>query len=748
MFFRKSLLISFCLFFSSIAFSQQENNLFLQSECFKDMKSYYPYLVKGQLSWQQQTRFFHCLHGVLDLISNKKIFVHDSSRDYFTKEEIFRLFHLYFEYDKETANRFTNHLLAVKKILIGGSVNQLKDKELSTLFNLVYDYKDAYFIIRKQLPILVQIIEGKDRVITEEERSKFLNQFKKAFNLLESAYKREKITYSIKDIYRYGEYFEQAGFLKANKKANSSFAFIHNLIEGTVYPQSKIKSSQWKTAFNIFYKSLDLFLYYKAYFTTDLSDLESDYIKLESGRLFLSLVSDTIYNRGFPLKNLEEMLSILASFFDEQEKNSSKESLLANLGSKKNIQFLTRSLLCFSLHKSSQLDCSMDWEGKNPIAVFSFPDTKFNIFPQKLEMKNISNSPKIFLTSNTIEVLNKWIQNYKTDLFDLHKGYVTDLAHQYYFDHWMDDYFGWNKDERIQFGSFYPSGAQEKAHQILRYKSILSLLFSSYLPADYFSDDKSQISFKVWKNIVRQVSPFMVVLSGSEGYKPEWEKSFYDLFYLADSFVNSSNKDQNLNSKELIDLTVHLLSAIKSGQIAVEGISSFCGHNLDSSCVAEAIVKDPDILSAYPRFQEYIFDFKEKGYIEKIQKAVGGVNSDFNAFHLIPLFFLIQSMEVNYHIMDRNQSFNLESDELLLFAKRFKNDILEQVPYVFNSDQALSYIMYTFKTGNIPYFTGSDFEPVRYTNWHLSSKKNQEFTVAPNDFHFLVFDFYNLYKQF
>ena len=747
MFFKKALLISFFVFFSSVVFSEQGNNLFLQSSCVKDIRGYYPYLAKGQLNWEQQKRFFHCLHGILDLIINKKIFVHDSNRDYFTKAEVFKLFHLYFKYDKETANRFTKQLLAIKRILIGGSVDQLKDKELSTLFNLIYDYKDAYFIAHKQFPTLNQILEGKSGAITTEERLKVLKQFKKAFALLESAYKRENITYPIQDIYRYGEYFKQMGLLENDQKTVMFFTFIHNLIEGTVFPKTEIESSQWETVFDVFYKSLDLFLYYNTYFTENLSDLQSDYIKLESGRLFLSLLSNNSH-KGFPLNNLDKMLYILVSFFDEQPKSSSSQNLFAKLKNKRNIHFFTRTLACFSFNSLAQTNCSTDWK-KNPFTVvFSFPDSKVQFFPERIEAQSISNSSKMFLSSKTIELLNNWIQTYKTDLFDLYNGHFADLAHYYRFEHWMDQYFGWNEDERIQFGSFYPHGDQEKARQMLSYKALLSLLFSSYLPTGYFSSDENQISFKVWKNMVRQVSPLLVVLSGSKGYKPEWKQTFDSFFQLADSFVNSSNKDQNLSSKELIDLMAHLVSAVKSSQIAFDRISEFCGSDLDSFCAATAIVKEPDILSAYPRFQEYIFDFKETAYTEKIQKALGEVNNDFSSFKLMPLFFLIQSMEVNYHIIDRNQSFNLESNELLLFVKRFQNDILEQIPYVFNSEQALSYLMYSFKTGNIPYFTGSDFEPVRYTNWHLSSKRHQEFTVAPNDFHFLVFDFYNLYKRF
>ena len=355
----------------------------------------------------------------------------------------------------------------------------------------------------------------------------------------------------------------------------------------------------------------------------------------------------------------------------------------------------------------------------------------------------------MFLDPNTISLLNHWIHNYKTSLFDLHHGSFENVAIRYQLDHWLDSFFEWREDGQVQFGAFYPSDNKNKTYNLLNYQAFLSLFFSSYLPDSYFINDNKGISFKVWKDMVSQISPLLVRLGGSEGYKPAWKKSFYDLFNIADSFLNSANRDQHLSSRELIDLTVHLLSAVSNSQRAFNIVSDFCREDLDSFCVASAVVKDPDILTAYPRFQKYIFDFKEPVYIEKIQDTLGKIDKDaFTSLQLTSLFFLIQSMEINYHIIDRDQSFNLEADELFLFSQNFTDSITQLTPYVFNSEQALSYLMYSFKTGNMPFFTGSDLDPVRYTHWHLSSQKFQPFTVTPNDFHFLLFDFYNLYKKF
>ncbi|MCZ0932848.1 MAG: hypothetical protein OXJ52_06835 [Oligoflexia bacterium] len=713
------------------------------------MSRYYPYLTKGELGWKQQKRFFHCLHGTLDLIVNKKIFVHDSSRDYFTREEVFRLFNLYFEYDEETSVLFTNQLLAVKRLLIGGSINRLKDKELSLLYDLIYDYKDAYFIIYKQIPILMQAFAETSYTITPEQRAKSLAQIKKAFKLLASAYKRENITYPIQDIYRYGSYFKQAGFLEDAQKADQSFSFLHNLIEGNVFPEKEIESAQWEDVFTAFYKTIDLLLYYKTYFVEGLSGLESAYIKLESARLFLSLFPTGRNIKGFPLNNLDGMLSILVSFFEERAEGSSNQNIFSNLKNKEIIRLFTRTLACFSLSAWSGAGCASEWRKDSSVVTVSFPDSQFQIFSDKIQRSNPADSSMMFLDPKTIGLLNHWIHNYKTSLFDLHQGAFENVAVHYQLDHWLEPFFEWEEGGQVKFGAFYPSDNKNKTYNLLNYQAFLSLLFSSYLPDSYFINDEKGISFKVWRNMVSQVSPLLVMLGGSEGYKPAWKQSFHDLFNVADSFLNSSNRDQHLSSRELIDLTVHLLSAIQNSQQAFNIVSDFCGSDLDSFCIASAVVKDPDILSAYPRFQKYIFDFKEQAYIEKIQDTLGEIDKEaFTSLQLMPLFFLIQSMEVNYHIIDRDQSFNLESSELFLFAQNFTDSITEQVPYVFNSEQALSYLMYSFKTGNMPFFTGSEFDPVRYTHWHLSSKNSQSFTLTPNDFHFLLFDFYNLYKRF
>ena len=712
------------------------------------MNSYYPYLMRGELSWEQQKRFFHCVRGTLDLIVNQKIFTHDPSRDYFTKKEVFKMFHLYFKYDTETSSRFTEQLLAIKRLLVGGSSDQLKDKELSTLYNLIYVYRDVYFIIHKQIPTFTQAFTNSAYTITPEQKTKSLAQIKKAFKLLKSAYKTENIAYPIQDIYSFGNYFKQAGFLRNQEKTERAFSFLHYLVDGIVSPYSEIADEQWDIFFNTFYKTIELLLHYKTYFTEDLTDLELVYTKLESARLFLSMFPIEREGQKFPLENLDEMLYALVSFFEDRA--DFKETFMSNLKNKDTIRLFTRTLSCFSLKESSNKNCVSEWKKDSSVVTVSFPDTQFQFFSDKAQVDSFSDSSQMFLDFKTKESLNKWIDNYKKALVSLHHGDVKNTAVHYQVDHWLDPFFKWEQDGQVVFGDLsFSNNSRYKTYNLLNYQAFLSLFFSSYLPDSYFVNSEQSIPFTVWKDMVSQVSPLLVMLGGGKEYKSSWKNTFYDLFHIGDSFLNSSNRDKELNFREFIDLTVHLLSSVEKSQQAFEIVSRFCDETLDSACVATAIIEEPNILSAYPRFQSYIFDFKEAVYKEKIQKALGVIDKDtFTSFHLAHLFFFIQVMELNYHMIDRDQSFNLDSEELLVFSSHYTDKITREVPYVFNPEQALSYIMYSFKTGNMPFFTGSEFDTVRYTHWHLSSKISQVFNISPNDFHFLLFDFYNLYKKY
>ena len=219
------------------------------------------------------------------------------------------MFHIYFEYDFDLSSHLTNKVFFIKKALIGGSINKLKDKELADFYKLVYDYQEIYFILHKQIPVFQKAFSEGPGAITPKQRKKALDQIRKSFILLERAYTRENIVYQIDDLYKYGEYLKKSQFVEKSKIefTKQNFWFLHNLLEGLFSPKKEIKKKDWQVVLSSLYKTISFFFYYKTYFVKDISSSEFVYRILEGMETFIStlrLAESQIAKTktGFPLK--------------------------------------------------------------------------------------------------------------------------------------------------------------------------------------------------------------------------------------------------------------------------------------------------------------------------------------------------------------------------------------------------------------------------------------------------------------
>ena len=757
MFSKKLFIFCFVFGLSSVSYA----NIFSELTCVQDMNRYYPYLIQGKLKWPEQKRFFRCLHDALELFVEKDIFTHDPSRDYFTKGEIFKMFHWYFEYGEDRSRQLTNQIFALKKILIGGSIDQLKDQEIETFYKLIYDYQDIYFTLHEQIPVIRQVFSSSEG-ITPEQNEEALNKIRNSFVLLERAYDRENIVYPIDDLHRYGEYLQELQHMESVDIATvqKSMWFLQNLFEGIFFPKKNIQEKEWKAAFYSLYKTIELFFYYKTYFMgRDLSPTDLTYRMLDSAEILISSLQvegmqRDENNKGFPLNNLDGMLSVLFSFWDQNSSDFFRDGIFKNIHQNQLVPLLTRALNCFFIDSSAEKNCKSTWGSggtSSPMVVLSFSDAQFDFFPNRVETHLYPGSLD-FMDQRKLQHLKQWISNYKDSMWEIHYGNVRTVAAHRQFDHWLSSFFGWEAKGRIEFGSFHPPSDKSKFYQLLNYHAFLPLLLSSYMPEGFFfSQDEEKpasMPFETWKSIVEDISPVLAVLVGNPGYKSSWRPALFDLFNFADSFLYSSNRDGFVDSMELMDLTVHFLEGMKSVKMANKKLSTWCTGHLNAGCVTKKLLEDQELLAAYPRFQNYLFDLQMDQYVEKVSAILGGPEEPVQALDLFPVFLLIQTMELNYELIDSNRSFNLESNELALFAQKFEEQLAFQIPYISNREQAQSYLMYSFKTGNIPFFTGDRWAPLAFTNWHLDSSKNRRpFKISPNEFHFIIFDFYNLYQN-
>ena len=112
--FKKKVLIKIIIFYFlpfSFSFGQNLAETFKELTCVKDLNRYYSYFVKGKLNLDQQDRVFNCVWGFLDAVVNKEIVTHTPDRDHFTKYEIFKMFHILFEYEEERSKQLTEKIL-------------------------------------------------------------------------------------------------------------------------------------------------------------------------------------------------------------------------------------------------------------------------------------------------------------------------------------------------------------------------------------------------------------------------------------------------------------------------------------------------------------------------------------------------------------------------------------------------------------------------------------------------------------
>ena len=666
----------FLLFFSAPALGQGID--FSNFTCVKDMRKFYPRLMEGGLDWKEQKRFFRCLHDILELFVKKDLFGHDPDKDYFSRRAIFNLFHIHFKYDTATSHRLTNQLFFAKKVLIGGSIDKLKDSELDTLYRLIYDYRDVYFILHRQIPVLRTAFRGRPGAVTEDQRQKALEQLRRAFVRLEQAYVREKIAYRIDDFQKYGRYFRESGLPGDAKTVERVALYVGNLFEGLFRPKTKIQD--WSLAFQSLQDTVSLLLYHKTYFSANISREEFIYRLMESAEIFLdSLNIDKLSmrpgRRGFPLNNLDGMLFVIADFFVSEE-GSVSSGRLAGFRSPKAISLLTRTLTCFSLGLNKRKGCESHWSGKpsSPVVTLSFPDSRFEIFSDKIK-RTARSGRMLFFGQIEWLILKNWLANYKQGLVDMYYGRTEAVALKWGFSHWLRPFFGWDQSSsRLVFGDLQfvqPDNLFPKACELLNYQAFSALLFLSYLPEGFFPEQEESLSFAEWKAIVEDISPALVILGGESGYKAEWKSGLFDLFDLADSFLNSSNRDGQLSVSELFDLSAHFMEGVKNSRFAFQNISPPAGEqSLSPESAARGLLSSEETLSVFPRFKQYLFPLEVDKYQERIQALFEGQKEEsFNSMSFLPLFILLQVMELNYDLIDANQSFNLESGELAVFCQ-------------------------------------------------------------------------------
>ena len=752
--------------FYSVAFN---NNIILETKCVKEIIiPLYPYVLKGEESptqsdiYSQSDIFFRCIKDLLELVAVKNYYIHPSERDHFIRREVFNWFHSRIGYDKEKSQLLTHRLLFIKKLLVGGSIDTIKDQELDQLYDLVDYYKEIYLVLHKEISVLKNLVqgkkinlEGKEKTLEQVEKDT-LEQVGKAVILLSRAYQSENVSYTVEDISKYSEYIKRYSE-NDTTSLQALFTILQNLLQGSIYPHQEIQGKHWDVFVNVIHRSVGFLFHYNKYILKKQTEIQFAYNSLSSLNNFLSILSsnqELYFNQGFPIENIDNILHAVLQLFRSQGDSS---LLLSGLKDKKSIRYFTRSLFTFSLNPKNSHKGQADWDTEASHVRVSFKDYKFQFYEDQLTQQK-KKSDSLFVSSEQIQSLNTWIDDYKSGIYDIFKGKEQQVAQYIGLEHWLSAFFGWNENNEIIYGEeldltglhYSPNNSFKMLH-FLGYRSFLSLLLNKYVSEDFFETDRAveELSEEQWDHFLSDLSPLFFVVFGQDGFPKSVKKSLQNLFTVADLFMNSSDVNGSLNRKELLDLSIHLISALKKSQKTFPFLLELCDTKMDfSKCVTKAFINEPEILQNYPRFKDYL-ETRKSLYEKHISNILKDLETDSSPFALVELFFLIQVMETNYYRrINTNATPSLEFEELLVFSKSLTEKIRSSVPYLYNSEQALAFILYSFESQEIPFFTGDEFESLRFSHWYLNSKARSSFSVNPREFHTVGFEFYNLYKRF
>ena len=739
--------------------------------CFREIKAYYPKIFEGALPRRQQKRFFRCIHDALELVVEKKIFGHDASRDHFTKGEIYRLFNEYFSFPPAQAERFVSRLFIAKKILAGGKIDQLADRELALIYRLTYDYERAYKAFQKAIPVFRGLFFGQPAVRLEPRRLDWLlKKTEKTLEILKKAYQREGAVYHLSGLDHTHRHLYEAGL--ANEEGRRMWRgysrFFHLWIHG-IFPEAAIRAAGWPGFFRSFHLLLSQFAYYRNYIQGE-SAFHPRVLpaSLTSLRLFAASLTDPEEpERGFPLKHLDEMLFLMMSAARGPEppgRPAAGPGLFDSIAKHEGrpLSLLARTLACFSLPPLPPPGlCGAQWGSDSAGSVtMVFPDGEYTLYEDRQEW-SLSQAEPFDISPRQLEHLDRWMAGYIDGLESIQSAQapqsVHALAQGLLFDQWLDPFFGETSDGRISFGNFdLPHGPKTSmALRLLNYQALLQLFLSSYGGGQaerLFSPAGGEaaapgLDLKAWRRAVSEISPALASLQ-KDGYRYEWRARLNSLFEHADYFLNSSDRNGALSGRELIDLAAHFLAAMGNSAAAFNRLAALCGAAPSAACAIQNLLSDEAILLPFPLLKSYLSVYgaeKHRAGAEALfREEPLKESSDLMAF-----FLLSQMLEMNFYLFDTDQSRYLEDNEIQLFISGFEEKTAAAVPHIYNSSQARSFLMYSFKTGLIPFLKeeGGAFLPVHFLNWHLRPESRGNFRALRGDVYSLGMDFYSLYQK-
>ena len=759
MFFKEQLVLKqslgfFCIFaiffFNSSAPAQSLQdtikNIAKNGTCARIFNKYSDHIFKGSLGYKETKDFFKCIRDGLEIFIDYT--KPGEERDYYKKSDLINFF-VHLEFTEEESYRVVTQFLSLKTLLVGGNKDQLEELKLEQMYKLTDTYRDFVLAIRRHIKVLRKVfISAESGQVPSERLDKALHQLKGAFSILEKSFIKHKVEYELKNIKDIHHLFYDAQLIDEKTQGNwsTSSVLLEAWAQG-VLNKSSIKGQDWNRTFSALHDIISQYSYHEMYVSgQDISQPEVFSKFLKGVNFFLSSLQQ---KKGFPIKSLDKLIYI----FLNQSNDLTQDLDFPARKNKKFIALFTRSLFCFVFQPQTKM-CKVEWQ-KNPtdlIVRYRFPDGEFNVYKDHQEWK-LDGQDSFLIFPEQLAYLKNWVLDWSDRLSSTEDDFL--LFHEKrdtLMQAWFQGFTSQDKKGRIVFGA-YP--IKEGFFNNLKssfalYDSLIRFFFHSYILkqdepfAEPFSVEDFQLSKDSWATFVDELSPVISAFY-ADGYEPSFKENLISLFDYADNALNTSNHDSRLQYSELIDASLHLSSARANSKKAFDFLNEICPKSQNTGCYVDYLFDSNELLSNFPILQAYTALKGKEVYTQKAQELLGETIAQFH--ELIPLFLLLQPIEYKFHALDQDKNTYLSWNEISPFLNRLSGEIVDTVPFIENSEQALGFLSYSAKQGFVPFFKEDPsrlFQFLEFYNWTLHQEKWLDVVF----FHFEVFslsvDLYNL----
>ena len=751
MFFKQAYLLSILILIGGQAAGESLKDF----ECVISFRNDGPRLFQNTLTEGQINFFFKCLKDGAKLF-DYKLFKPEDGRDYYTKREWIIGITKFVGLSRTESEQAVTKLFAFKKLLIGGEEDQLSIQELRWVDSLIYELRDMVLDLQDEFPLIRKALEGTRREVSDEEFNRLSAALQRNFSRLSGAFQRAGFSYSLKDLNKTGVYLQEAGLITEDQRR--SWDRVSRILQewgnGIFGVGAFIHSAQWDVFFRSFHSLISQALYYGFYVAgRDMSRPITQARFLESAWFFLSSLQEARQKGGFPLHNLDKILTTAAESLTEGESSLPEGSYLQTLfQSPVSRALLPRILTCFIL-KPLPENCSVHYSQSpsDPAVTYNFPDKSFSFYENKVSW--VPNGGGFLLTPDQISHLKKWIsyQAYNSQSFG--EGSLPSYqARGPALSAWTTEFFGQDSAGLIRFGGYIsPESSNRLIRTFMEYDALIKLFLAPYSQQGRgdsvnFRRNTFHLSAAEWEQAMEELSPALMLFHGRKGYEHHYKNRFLALRSYGDSFLNTANQNSVLDYGELMDLAFHFSSAGKQSQRAFLNIQSACGRKPGKSCAVEELLRGKGILESFPLLESRVAADPNRfaPFAKKLfpEEHINGSED------LMVFFLLIQMTETNFYFLDGDSSDYLEISEIFPLLQSLAPGVMSAIDFIHSEREALAFLTYSAQKQTLPFFVRNPKTPFRaleFAHWTLHPERWKNLKLSRIHILSLSADTYRLY---